>query len=49
MMQFEFVGLSIAMGNATQELKEVASDVTDDIDHDGIYNALVKYNILQKD
>ena len=46
---FEFVGLSIAMGNATQELKEVASDVTDDIDHDGIYNALVKYNILQKD
>ena len=42
---FEFVGLSIAMGNATQELKEVASDVTDDIDHDGIYNALVPVNL----
>lgn len=43
---FEFVELAIAMGNASDEVKQAADDVTDDIDQDGIYNALKKYHIL---
>ncbi len=43
---FEFVELAIAMGNASDEVKSYADDITDDIDHDGIYNALIKYQIL---
>ncbi|MEG0591782.1 MAG: Cof-type HAD-IIB family hydrolase [Coprobacillus sp.] len=43
---FEYVELAIAMGNANDEVKAAADDITDDIDHDGIYNALKKYQIL---
>jgi len=43
---FEIVGLSIAMGNASQDVKKYADEVTDDIDHDGIYNALKKHNVI---
>lgn len=41
-----FVKYGIAMGNATKELKDIADDITDDIDYDGIMNALKKYNVL---
>lgn len=43
---FEYVKLAIAMGNANDNVKKAADDITDDIDNDGIYNALKKYNII---
>lgn len=39
-------GLGIAMGNAIDELKEIADYVTDDIGSDGIWNACVKFNLF---
>lgn len=38
-----FAGIGVAMGNAMEELKEVADYITDDNDHDGIASALEKY------
>lgn len=43
---FEYVELAIAMGNADDKVKEAADDITDDIDEDGIYNALKKYEMI---
>ena len=40
------VNIGVAMGNSVDELKEMASYVTNDIDYDGIYNALIHFNIL---
>lgn len=37
---------SIAMGNAIDEVKDVADYVTDDIDDDGLYNALKHYGLV---
>ena len=34
------------MGNATEAPKSVADYVTDDVDHDGIMNALKHFGIL---
>ncbi len=42
----QFSGVGIAMGNAKDEVKRHADDVTDDADHDGIYKALEKYGML---
>lgn len=39
-------GIGIAMGNAIPELKEAASFVTTDVDHDGILNALRHYKVI---
>ena len=44
---FNIIPLSIAMGNASQEVKDHAYEVTDDIDKDGLYNALIKHHIIQ--
>ncbi|RSX54148.1 hydrolase [Bifidobacterium goeldii] len=41
-----FAGIGVAMGNATQPAKEAADYITDDVDHDGIMNALKHYGIL---
>ena len=38
--------VGIAMGNASQEIKELADYITTDVDKDGIYNAFKKYNII---
>ena len=38
--------LSIAMGNAIEEIKQLADDVTTSVDQDGIYNAFKKYNLI---
>ena len=35
------------MGNANDEVKAMADYVTDDVDHDGIMNALLHFGILQ--
>ena len=43
---FRAVGISVAMGNACAEAKEAADYVTDDIDQDGIWNALKHFGIL---
>ena len=43
---FEFVNTSVAMGNAKEELKKCATYITDDIDNDGIYNALKFYHLI---
>ncbi len=37
----------IAMGNARDELKEIADYVTTDVSQDGIYNALKYYNLIE--
>ncbi len=42
----EYVHIGIAMGNANDEVKKHADDITDDIDQDGIYNALKKHHII---
>lgn len=38
--------ISVAMGNAWREIKEVCDYVTNDIDEDGIYNALKHYELI---
>lgn len=43
---FEVCGLSIAMGNANEKLKELADDVTTRNDQDGIYQAFIKYQLI---
>ncbi|MDR3765788.1 MAG: Cof-type HAD-IIB family hydrolase, partial [Butyricicoccus sp.] len=44
MLQHAHIG--VAMGNAVDSVKEVADYITDDVDHDGIWNALVHYGLL---
>lgn len=38
--------IGIAMGNSIDELKEVADYITDDIDEDGLYNALKYFELI---
>ncbi len=38
--------LSIAMGNSPDDVKDIADYVTDDINSDGVYNALKHYKII---
>jgi Cof subfamily protein (haloacid dehalogenase superfamily) len=42
----QYAGLGIAMGNAKQELKNVADYVTDSIDKDGFLKALKAFNLI---
>ena len=42
----ECCGIGIAMGNSYEELKRHADYVTDDIDEDGVYNALKHYGLI---
>lgn len=42
----QYVGTGIAMGNAGDELKNVADDVTTSVSEDGIYNALKKLELI---
>ncbi|WP_311487498.1 Cof-type HAD-IIB family hydrolase [uncultured Helcococcus sp.] len=37
---------SIAMGNAAEEIKELATDITDTNDNEGIYKSLKKYQVI---
>lgn len=39
-------GHSVAMGNASKDVKSIAEYVTDDANHDGIRNALLHYGII---
>ena len=38
--------VGVAMGNGREELKAVADYVTDDVDNDGIYNALKHFGLI---
>lgn len=42
----KFAGIGVAMGNAKDELKDVADHITADIDDDGIEKALKHYNLI---
>lgn len=39
-------GISVCLGNGEEEVKKQASYVTDDIDKDGLYKALIHCNVL---
>ena len=36
-------GIGVAMGNATNEIREIADVITDDNNHDGVAVAIEKY------
>lgn len=42
----KYAGVSVAMGNGIQEIKQAADHVTSDIDQDGIYQALKFYHVI---
>ena len=42
----KFVGIGVAMGNASTKAKQAADYITDDIDNDGIKKALEHFNII---
>lgn len=42
----QIAGIGIAMGNATQRLKDASDYVTDRIEEDGLYNALRHFGII---
>lgn len=42
----QYVKYGIAMGNAKEGLKKIASDITDTHDHDGIYKSFKKYGLI---
>ncbi|MGB7531304.1 MAG: Cof-type HAD-IIB family hydrolase [Bacilli bacterium] len=41
-------GLGIAMGNGTEKAKAVADYVTDAVDRDGIYKALIRFGFIKR-
>lgn len=40
------VAISVAMGNANEDVKEIVDYVTDSVDEDGIRNAMKKYKLI---
>lgn len=42
----EYCNIGIAMGNAKEELKLIADEVTDSVDEDGVYNSFKKHNLI---
>lgn len=42
----QYAGIGIAMGNATEDVKQVADYVTKDIDEDGILHGLQQFHVL---
>lgn len=42
----QYVKHGVAMGNAKKDLKDLADDITDSHDENGIYNSFKKYNII---
>jgi hydroxymethylpyrimidine pyrophosphatase-like HAD family hydrolase len=43
------VKMGIAMGNANPKVKEVAAMVTDSVNENGIYNALIKLGLIKEE
>ncbi|MCR5467386.1 MAG: Cof-type HAD-IIB family hydrolase [Lachnospiraceae bacterium] len=46
MEMIDYVGCGVAMGNGTDELKEIADFVTDEVENHGIYNGLLRLNLI---
>lgn len=44
----DYVTYSVAMGNASDEVKKHAQYVTHDIEHDGILNAMIHFGLIQE-
>lgn len=42
----DYVNYSVAMGNSQEEIKKLAKYVTDDVEHDGIYNGLKRLGLI---
>ena len=42
----KYAGIGVALGNAKEEVKEIADYVTADIDDDGIEKALKHFNLI---
>ena len=42
----EHAAIGVAMGNANEGVKKIADYITDDVDNDGIFNALKHFNII---
>ncbi|WP_283655951.1 Cof-type HAD-IIB family hydrolase [Paenibacillus sp. RC334] len=42
----EYCALGIAMGNAKPGLMEIADDITDNVEEDGLYKSFVKYGLI---
>lgn len=42
----QHAGIGVAMGNANDDVKEIADHITDSVDNDGIANALKHYGII---
>ena len=42
----EYCGIGVAMGNAIEKVKNASDYVTDDIDNDGIYNAMKYFKLI---
>ena len=40
-------GVGVAMGNAGEDLKQVADFITTHVDEDGVRNALLEYGVIQ--
>jgi Cof subfamily protein (haloacid dehalogenase superfamily) len=40
------VGIGIAMGNASDEVKKYADYITDSVDEDGVFKALKHFNVI---
>lgn len=49
MEMFKHADISIAMGQGNQKLKDIATYVTSAIDEDGIYQACLYYNFIEKE
>ena len=47
MDMLRYAGIGVAMGNATAEPKAAADYITDDVDHDGVRNALLHFRVLR--
>lgn len=43
----EYAGIGVAMGNANNRVKASADYVTDDVDHDGVMNALLHFGVIR--
>lgn len=46
MTMLKFVKIGVAMGNANDNLKEIADYITEDVDNDGIEKALIHFGLL---
>ena len=44
----QYTGTSVAMGNASEEIKKIATFITDDIDEDGWAKALIHFGLIEE-